>query len=184
MAPASLAQYLEHLNREVRRGFAAPGGFPHRLTLEVPFTARSNPEAGLSFEPVEGGNPGEARVDAIHRLRLEWDPQASSSEGRRARDEGTSPLAVRRSASGAPPSVGGETAEGGDPATLRRRLEMVFAGPPGFGTGARAEILAELLSEFGRPALLEALRRDWVTQFDTGPEASASVSRPPPSAEA
>jgi len=184
MGHSSLAQYLEHLNSEVRQGFAAPGVVPLRLSLEIPFTIRSTPDAGLLFEPVLEWSSGETRGEAIHRLRVEWDPQASSAEGRPIREEGTPEVVARRSASGAPPSVGGETAEGGDPATLRRRLEMVFAGPPGFGTGARAEILAELLSEFGRPALLEALRRDWVTQFDTGPEASASVSRPPAGAAA
>ena len=65
----------------------------------------------------------------------------------------------------------------GDSATLRRRLELVFGGPPGFTTGARAEILADLLREFGRPMLLESLQRDWVTQFDTGADQSASVSK-------
>ncbi len=67
-----------------------------------------------------------------------------------------------------------------DPATLRRGLELVLGGPPGFTTGARAEILADLLQEFGAPTMIGIIRRDWVTQFDTGPDASGSVSKSSP----
>lgn len=43
--------------------------------------------------------------------------------------------------------------------TLRRRLELVLGGPPGFNTGAKAEMLADLLEEFGRAELSETIRR-------------------------
>ncbi|MFN0067568.1 MAG: hypothetical protein ACKVYV_08020 [Limisphaerales bacterium] len=58
-------------------------------------------------------------------------------------------------------------------ATLRRRLEMVLGGPPGFTTGARAEVLADLLREFGRERLRHELQGAWASQFDTGLSASA-----------
>lgn len=58
-------------------------------------------------------------------------------------------------------------------ATLRRRLEMVLGGPPGFTTGARAEVLADLLREFGRERLLRELHGAWASQFDTGLSANA-----------
>jgi hypothetical protein len=68
----------------------------------------------------------------------------------------------------------------GDLAILRRQLELVLGGPPGFTSGARADILAELLRNCSRSSLLDALQREWITQFDTGPDASPSVSKPPP----
>ncbi|MBL9136951.1 MAG: hypothetical protein JNK85_13855 [Verrucomicrobiales bacterium] len=70
-----------------------------------------------------------------------------------------------------------EAGAGGDEATLLRRLEIVLGGPPGFTTGAKAEILADLLREFGRAALVENLQRVWVSQFDTGADTSASVTK-------
>jgi hypothetical protein len=65
---------------------------------------------------------------------------------------------------------------GGDVATLRRRLELVLGGPPGFTTGAKAEMLSDVLREFGTGEVLKAISKDWVTQFDTGIESSSSVS--------
>jgi len=58
---------------------------------------------------------------------------------------------------------------------LRRRLELVLGGPPGFTTGAKAEVLADLLREFGTPKVVDAILADWIPQFDTGIEASSSV---------
>lgn len=62
MGVGSLANYLEHLDSEMRRGLRAPGGLPHRITLEVPFTVRSTPEAGLVFEPVSEPISSESRA--------------------------------------------------------------------------------------------------------------------------
>lgn len=76
-------------------------------------------------------------------------------------------------------SAAGEAVTGGDPSLLRRRLELVLGGGPGFNTGAKAEVLADLMEEYGRPALVEILRREWVSQFDTGPEASHAVLKVP-----
>lgn len=67
---------------------------------------------------------------------------------------------------------------GANEATLRRRLEMVLGGPPGFTTGARAEVLADLLREFGRERLLRELHGAWASQFDTGLSASAGGGAP------
>ncbi|HMO67039.1 MAG TPA: hypothetical protein PKE47_17765, partial [Verrucomicrobiota bacterium] len=72
----------------------------------------------------------------------------------------------------APPAAELPLAEASE-ATLRRRLEMVLGGPPGFTTGARAEVLADLLREFGRERLLAELLATWASRFDTGLSANA-----------
>jgi hypothetical protein len=64
---------------------------------------------------------------------------------------------------------------GGDMATLRRRLELVLGGPPGFTTGAKAEMLSDVLREFGVEEVLTAISKEWVPQFDTGIESSSSL---------
>ena len=81
------------------------------------------------------------------------------------------PVTVSAAATNVDPPVG-------DVGALRHRLELVLGGPPGFTTGARAELLADLLRESGRTELLALLHREWISQFDTGPEASSSVTKP------
>jgi hypothetical protein len=49
----------------------------------------------------------------------------------------------------------------------------VLGGPPGFTTGARAELLADLLRESGPAAILAEIEAAWASQFDTGLSASA-----------
>ncbi|MCC6233495.1 MAG: PIG-L family deacetylase [Verrucomicrobiales bacterium] len=122
-------------------------------------------------------------VPTLDQLRRDFpalEPRASRFEtlGARLREwSGEPPAAavVGRSRASVPAD---EDPSGGDASTIRRRLEMVLGGPPGFTTGARAEVLADLLSEFGRAEIVAAIRREWVVEFDTGPEASASVVKP------
>ncbi len=125
-------------------------------------------------------------VPTLEQLRRDFpalDESASrlkSLDARLRKWAGEGPAAERttRPRRELPEQVEDETATGGDPATIRRRLEMVFGGPPGFATGARAEVLADLLGEFGRAAIVSAIRKDWVIEFDTGPDASRSVTKP------
>lgn len=71
----------------------------------------------------------------------------------------------------APPSP--ETNPPASEATLRRRLEMVLGGPPGFTSGARAGVLADLLREFGNERLVAELLAAWASHFDPSHSASA-----------
>ncbi len=127
------------------------------LFVGGPASAGSSTPGFLSLEVEFEGNRNAPR------------PQTSPAEFREAR----APQGTRESV------VVQEPTEGGTSATLHRRLEILLGGPPGFNTGAKAAILADLLREFGRPALLEALRGAWIREFDTGPEASASMSQRP-----
>lgn len=133
--------------------------------LELGLKAHRDPSAGWCLEPVEG-----LEGAAPHRLVLE----AGIGRGTGVGGVVSAQAVARR------PEVtsGSQTPTGVDPGTLRRRLELVLGGPPGFTTGARAEILVDLLMEFGRDMVVDSIRREWVTQFETGPDASSSVSRP------
>jgi hypothetical protein len=78
------------------------------------------------------------------------------------------PAAAPAAASPCAASVGSAAA-----GTLRRRLELVLGGPPGFTTGARAEVLADLLRESGPGPILAEIASAWANQFDTGLSADA-----------
>jgi len=170
MQASSLTRFVRQLRQELA-GAEPAGGSPapglRRATLDLRFTAAPDPSGGYCFQPVVGGAAAGLEPAALHGLKLEF-------------EEG-----VRVPATAARPALSSMGAEaeapaGGDATTLRRRLEFLLGGVPGFTTGAKAGILAELLAEFGRPALLEALQRDWIREFDTGADASPSVLQVPP----
>jgi hypothetical protein len=179
MPPDSLAGFLTKVRTDVEAAFPSASHPPTRLSLEALFTIRSVRGQGLVLRPLTEADAGRKPARPTHRLVLEWAPDPTATEPRvRTREpEGS---AFAKAPAPAVPVDPASPVSGGDPATLTRRLGMVLGGPPGFGTGARAEILADLLGEFGRPALLEALRSDWISQFDTDPDSSLSVTRPGP----
>lgn len=174
VAPPDLAtwreQFRTHLDRrKAALGIRAPGVFevfnvtawgavPTLKRLLEDFPAIS--EAGSNLERLA------SRVSA-------W----RVANGDEAPTESVLPAAsatVRR-----PPSVEVAAPTNPDRATLVRRLEFILGGPPGFNTGAKAEILADLLCEFGAADLAETLRLEWVSKFDTGPDSSPSVLKVP-----
>lgn len=166
MPPASMSDsFLDALVDAVHSAVARAGAPSARCRLLLRFQAELDAGGGVRLRPA-APNDDQAQV-----LELEL-------------GQGTEPrVPGRASHQVSVPDPDSESVTGGDPTTLGRRLELVLGGPPGFTTGARAEVLADLLVEFGRPAILERLRNDWATQFATGPEASASVTKVP-SAEA
>lgn len=186
MTPDALRTFLEQVRGQVESAMdpsagSATRGFWGRGTVEVAFMATRREDGGYQLEPCIGGaEPRDGSVVA-HRLILDFPGPAVAGLGGgadvypRSRDTrvagGANPAASPRPAF--------EPGTGGDPATLRRRLEFVLGGPPGFNRGAQAEILADLLREFGRAELLGALERDWIPQFDTGPDSSLSVTKIP-----
>lgn len=150
---------LLHWLEELRAGLSADGPamtLTLRLVVEpdgkVRFAAPAE-AAGAQVIEVRAGAPAPSRAA----------PKAGPSPPVpvHARPETISP---------GPPSPTSE-------ATLRRRLEMVLGGPPGFTTGARAEVLADLLHEFGSERLGAELHAAWASHFDTGLSASAGGSR-------
>jgi hypothetical protein len=181
MHHSSLASFLEQLRRELASGLAREtttdaliSTAPRRITVEVQITTQPTSDGGFRIEPLHGNAVScdlSQHGPPAHRLTIELEvgvPAAVIQPPKPASAQPTVPIPAE------------ESSEGGDPAILRRQLELVLGGPPGFTSGARADILAELLRGYGRRSLLEALQRDWISQFDTGPEASASVGNPPP----
>lgn len=148
MNSAALLQWLQVL----RTGLAAPGP---AVTLRLRFVVEA--DGGVRFAA-----PGEAA--GVQEVEL-------SAGGQAAPPTILSPRPVDTAAVPPPEAPHAEANE----ATLRRRLEMVLGGPPGFTTGARAEVLADLLREFGRERLRLELRGAWASQFDTGLSASAGM---------
>lgn len=146
MAPASLLRWIE----ELRAGLS-PAGPAVTLRLRLVVEA----DGGVRFAA-----PGEAA--GVQEVELSAGGQAAP----------TTILPPRPVAAAAVPPPEAPHAEANE-ATLRRRLEMVLGGPPGFTTGARAEVLADLLHEFGRERLRQELQGAWASQFDTGLSASA-----------
>lgn len=143
-----------------------------RVRLELWLESVDGGDGTRHLQPADGTRPG------LHRLEMEWGtPNPGPGPVRPAIEPGAArPVSSLRT----PAREAGDPAAAdadADPATLNRRLELILGGPPGFNTGARAEILEDLLREFGRETLIAVLRKDWVSRFDTGVEASASVSR-------
>jgi hypothetical protein len=178
MRTSSLGGFLQQLQRDLEASFADEEGtrrhgqlLPQRAALDLEFLAERDPGGEWRFEPV-GSDRREvvaaSSPSAHHRLRieLEFAPRTTVPNPTPA------PRRVESLIAAEP--------VGGDPSILRRQLELVLGGPPGFTTGARAEILADLLRDFDRLPLLEELRSGWVSQFDTGPSASSAVTKPPP----
>lgn len=178
--PATVDEVLRRLRQEVTS--ALREGPPHgvrparvRLDLALVLGADEPTGAGVLRPVARAPESGPDRNPRDHQLTVEWDFSAGSS------GPGMSvPAAAGRPAAHASPAPlpcsEEESVTGGDGATLARRLQLILGGPPGFTTGAKAEVLADLLSEFGRATLLETLRRDWIREFDTGAEASSAMS--------
>ncbi len=156
---------------------ALPGLNLGRLTLKAGVVAgrAADGSLALTVAPGDATSPG----GWVHSVELEL--EAATVSGLAAGSDGTRKPGRKESETANVLSApDAEPVSGGDPNTLRRRIELLLGGPPGFTTGARAEILIDLLREFGRPHVIETLSRDWVSQFDTGPSASSSVTKPPP----
>ncbi len=162
--PPSLSQFLSALRAEIE----AFGGSSASLTVR--FTVRVGDGGAIAFCPVTDGE-SVAAAEAVHSLTLEVGVAHAGSVvsvSGPAKDYKRSPVE---------PAT--ELQLAADSGTLGRRLEFVLGGPPGFNTGAKAEILADLLGEFGTGRVIEALHREWATEFDTGPDASPSVVKVP-----
>jgi hypothetical protein len=161
MNPISLAELLDQVRRTVGDGVPGATG----MTLALRFQADRGPDGGLLLR---AACADEAVAQGLEvRVGV---PVASGTPG-------TMPVPTPGARGFA--SAEGETIAGGDPTILRRRLELVLGGGPGFNTGAKAEVLADLMEEYGRPELVAMLRREWVSQFDTGPDSSESVIKVP-----
>lgn len=182
---ARLASLLSQLRLDLEAAATgtAPGPVspnawsPRRARVEIALTVDNRGGHGpWTLRPLgaEAGAGGGA-IPA-HRLTVEFEsgagPEATTSSTAGA--PGQRPAERLRE----PPRERSQPGGAVDAGTLRRRLELVLGGPPGFTTGARAEILADLLVEFDRDGVLEVLRREWVSEFDTGAEASGSVTKP------
>lgn len=175
MKPEPLSQFVSQLWRSLKDGVenAADQGSrlqglqPRRLTFRLQVRAETTADGGFAFAPVTSGS--DISPTQTHEVTLEWD---SAAPTRPAARQPSKPALPEEAAPSAGTPVNRET--------MRRRLELVLGGPPGFTTGARAEILIDLLREFGPSDLIASLETEWVSQFDTGPSASSSVSKPPP----
>jgi hypothetical protein len=177
---AALSRFVEEIEaelaaafRKLREGGRAVEAHPRRVVLDLGVTAAVDASGGIQVSPFTATEEGVAP----HRVTIEIECPGGAPERAAASAIPSGSVSV---AAEAGMSAGGEAPLGGDIATLRRRLELVLGGPPGFTTGAKAEVLVDLLLEFGRGTLVETLRREWITQFDTGPSASPSVTKPPP----
>lgn len=143
-----------------------------KATLEIGFHARSEADGHVHLDAVPVPSSGGVAAEASHRLTLELELGSPPSVSA-IKEPSKTPAKVELSA---------EPGAGGDSATISRRLELILGGGPGFTTGAKAEILADLLREFGRQAIVTTIETVWITQFDTGPSSSASVTKLPPDA--
>ncbi len=182
MTQTTLHEFLERLRTELGPG--ATGGIGgsgawRRATVEVAFRATEREGDGLVFRPILESSRPDGETESVHRVTLEWSGCVPSGPDSPVGATASVPFRSREGGEVPSPDAESERGLGGDPGTLRRRLEFVLGGPPGFNRGAQAGILADLLREFGRGTLLESLQRDWISQFDTGPEASLSVTRDP-----
>lgn len=170
---------LDDFLRDRRPGTAQPT----RMVLDVALALGEHAPNPTSTAPISVENLPSAAPTTPHRLTLEWqlapaaNPGGSLPSGQPPAPSLARPDSLATPGASAPsPTTATEEPTGGDVTTMRRRLQLILGGPPGFTTGAKAEVLADLLNEFGRPALLETLRREWIREFDTGPEASSSMS--------
>ncbi|MBX3748053.1 MAG: hypothetical protein KF833_22320 [Verrucomicrobiae bacterium] len=168
MRVPDLADWIRYLRQEIQAGLQVPGGrgAGSQVTLELAVTAEVDPEGRPVVRPVTDWGGNGAGGTSTHRVTVQFD---LGPAGDRAAVAGS----LKGAASG---TSAEEPTRGGDRATLRRRLELILGGPPGFTTGAKAEILADLLREFGRGTLLEEIQREWVRHFDIGAESSSGVS--------
>lgn len=165
------------------RSDAAPDGGPsvvvEDLTVEVGLQVVRGADGHERLELVEGTPAVNAALpvggQTYHRLKLTLKGGKTAGASAAAGSRSVARSALSDSVILA--DAESEVAAGGDQATMDRRLEILLGGPPGFVTGAKAEILADLLREFGRPVLLETLQRVWISKFDTGADASPSVSK-------
>jgi hypothetical protein len=167
MSQPSLAEFLQAVRTELGNGLS---GAVAKSVVTVRFVSDLDTEGALRLRPVLPADLENRGGVGEHTLVIEL-PGASVA--------GSPALSVALAPRVNAPLESG-IAVSGDRQTLRRRLELLLGGPPGFTTGAKAEVLADLLEEFGRGDLLETIRRDWITQFDTGPEMSVSVTKLPP----
>jgi hypothetical protein len=199
---ACLASFLEQLHHELAAGLAAGAKLnpalapsPRRLTLELALRVEKAADGTWTMEPADAGASQNANASSspLHRLTLELDLGRQGAPAPAAASVVTSSPAQPVATPGPTASPAGTPSpahadeppsSGGDPAVMRRQLELVLGGPPGFTSGARADILADLLRVFGRLAILEMLQREWITQFDTGPTASSALAKPPPTESA
>ena len=164
MEVSPLSRFLSGLRSQIEGGLQ--GRAKATATLRV--RAVDSPGGLVSFVPRTSSDTELASSDD-HTLVLEFEV----GKTRYAADPQIIPVVTGAGSANESPSGTG------DEDTLRRRLELVLGGRPGFNTGAKAEVLADLLEEFGRAALVGILRRDWISQFDTGPDASPSVVKAP-----
>ena len=163
--------YCQMIQTEVVEGLTQMSGASlRRVTLRLALDAAPGPGGGLEVLRVVPESSLEATiagsVQSWVTLELEMGCEAKNSQA-------VPSEAVLQERHGV--AMVEAVPLGGDQATLRRRLELVLGGPPGFTTGAKAEMLSDLLREFGSAKVMEAISKDWVTQFDTGIEASSSV---------
>lgn len=165
-----MADLVAAWRRELVRGLGAGGA---QATLRLQVVAEPDGAGGYRLRPAGSGEEAAAGAN-IHEATVVIDAMnpTSASAGGKASGPAPAPLDPVRSPGPVPLEP---TTCNGDRQTLRRRLELVLGGPPGFSTGAKAEVLSDLLKEFGRATLIEEIGRAWITHFDTGPDASQSV---------
>lgn len=166
MIKPSLAQFLQEVRTQMGLGLSGSVG---KCVVTVRVVADTEPEGGLILRPLLPSDRENPAGSGEHSVVIEL--PGTSGPVSPALPAASEPRVNAPLESGTPVS--------GDRQTLRRRLELLLGGPPGFTTGAKAEVLADLLEEFGRAELLETIRREWITQFDTGPETSVSVTKLP-----
>lgn len=145
-------------------------GSVRKISLRFGLDCARGVEGEWKTVAVVSGTPEEDPAEKVLRTWITLDLELGGTS--RAVEKGVREIRTDAIPKGAPVEKASVT---GDPGTLRRRLELVLGGPPGFTTGARAEMLSDLLREFGTPKVLEAIAADWITQFDTGIESSPSV---------
>jgi hypothetical protein len=171
MQVTSVRDYCRLIQTEVFQGLAAlPGVAVRQVTVRLGLDCAAGSAGDLEVLRVVPEASAEPLVPGSVRswVTLELGVGSPSLFFQEKRSEPTSPGVDGNQKVEIVPT-------GGDPRTLRRRLELVLGGPPGFTTGAKAEMLADLLREFGTAGVLEAISKEWVTQFDTGIESSPSV---------
>lgn len=172
MQDATIAEWCRLVHAEVLRGLdempgVTLGAFTVQLRLEcTPGTGDARGEVRVIPD-----HPGEPTTQDGSGARVSLEFKVGHAAPTGGKDL---PAVFSGKAAAAPRSV--DQPPAGSDRSLRRKLELVLGGPPGFTTGARAEMLSDLLQEFGIPPVLEAISRDWISQFDTGIQSSPSVS--------
>jgi len=168
---SSVSEYCRMIQLEVVQGLESMSGMClRRVTVRVGLDCTHGPEGGLKVVRVVPDDQGLSLGGEAMRSWITLELEVGGTG--RTEPKGVPQL---RAAQRTPIPETQESPSGGDVATLRRRLELVLGGPPGFTTGAKAEVLADLLREFGTPKVVDAILADWIPQFDTGIEASSSV---------